>query len=203
MKKFIKSLTMLCFAIVLCVPMLVFAGCTKNYTINVSVKAGEGNVYKKVLEDKDQKNYVGKNTVKGGEKFEYYVVPSTGYEIEKVVVNGEEANVTNVAGTYFYIDKVDQNYTIEVYFKEKMFTVTFQCSDGAEFYLQKNYKFGTYIDFNDNEFGGNNNNFWYVLDSSNNKKSISAEHNNRLFVGGDMIIKTSKTLAELNSAIGL
>lgn len=203
MKKFIKSLTMLCFAIVLCVPMLVFAGCTKNYTINVSVKAGEGNVYKKVLEDKDQKNYVGKNTVKGGEKFEYNVAPAYGYEIDKVVVNGEEEAVTNSAGTYFYINEVDKNYEIEVYFKVKKFTVTFSCSDGAEFYMQRNYDYGTYVDLSATEFGGSGNDFWYVIDSKNNRESISELYNNKLYVGGDLVVKTSKTLAELNAAIGL
>lgn len=201
MKKFIKSLTMLCFALVLCVPMFMLAGCTKNYTITISVEAGNGTVYKKVLEDKDKKNLVGKNTVRGGEKFEYLVSPSSGYEIEKVVVNGEEVEITNVGGTYFYIKEVDKNYTIEVYFKEKIYTVTFQCSDGNELFLQKNYKFNSIIDFNAKEFGGNNNDFWCVIDSNNHSVSIKESHNNKLAVGRDLIIKTSKTKAELDAII--
>lgn len=201
MKKIIKSLTMLCLALVLCVPMFMLAGCTKNYTITISIEAGKGTVYKKVLEDKDQKPLVGKNTVKGGEKFEYLVSPSSGYEIEKVVVNGEEVEITNVGGTYFYIKEVDKNYTIEVYFKEEVYTVTFQCSDGTELFLQKNYKYGSTIDFNAKEFGGNNNDFWYVIDSENRSVSIKESHNNRLTVGRDLTIRTSKTKAELEAFI--
>lgn len=200
MKKFIKSLTMLCFALVLCVPMFMLAGCTKNYTITVSVEAGKGFVYK-AKEDNGQKNLLGKNTVKGGEKFEYFVSPATGYEIDKIVVNGEEIEVTDTLKIYPYIEKVDKNYIIEVYFKEMICTVTFQCSDGNELFLQKNYKYGSTIDFNAKEFGGNNNDFWCVIDSNNHSVSIKESHNNRLTVGRDLIIKTSKTKAELDAII--
>lgn len=200
MKKFIKSLTMLCFALVLCVPMFMLAGCTKNYTITVSVEAGKGFVYK-AKEDNGQKNLLGKNTVKGGEKFEYFVYPATGYEIDKIVVNGEEIEVTDTLKIYPYIEKVDKNYIIEVYFKEMICTVTFQCSDGNELFLQKNYKFNSIIDFNAKEFGGNNNDFWYVIDSENHNISIKESHNNRLTVGRDLTIRTSKTKAELDAII--
>ena len=200
MKKFIKSLTMLCFALVLCVPMFMLAGCTKNYTITISVEAGKGSVYK-AKEDNGQENLLGKNTVRGGEKFEYYVVPATGYEIDKVVVDGEEVEITNISGTYFYIEKVDKNHTIQAYFKEKIYTVTFQCSDGNELFLQKNYKFNSIIDFNAKEFGGNNNDFWYVVNSKNEQISIKTKYNNRISVSGALTIKTSKTKAELDAII--
>lgn len=200
MKKFIKSLTMLCFALVLCVPMFMLAGCTKNYTITISVEAGKGFVYK-AKEDNGQENLLGKNTVRGGEKFEYFVSPATGYEIDKIVVNGEEIEVTDTLKIYPYIEKVDKNYIIEVYFKEKIYTVTFQCSDGNELFLQKNYKFNSIIDFNAKEFGGNNNDFWYVIDSENHNISIKESHNNRLTVGRDLTIRTSKTKAELEAII--
>lgn len=200
MKKIIKSLTMLCFALVLCVPMFMLAGCTKNYTITVSVEAGKGSVYK-AKEDNGQENLLGKNTVRGGEKFEYYVVPATGYEIDKVVVDGEEVEITNITGTYFYIEEVDKNHTIQAYFKEKIYTVTFQCSDGNELFLQKNYKFNSIIDFNAKEFGGNNNDFWYVVNSKNVQISIKTEYNNRISVSGALTIKTSKTKAELDAII--
>ena len=200
MKKFIKSLTMLCLALVLCVPMFMLAGCTKNYTITFSVEAGKGFVYK-AKEDNGQENLLGKNTVKGGEKFEYLVSPSSGYEIDKIVVNGEEIEVTDTLKIYPYIEKVDKNYIIEVYFKEMICTVTFQCSDGNELFLQKNYKYGSTINFNAKEFGGNNNDFWCVIDSNNHSVSIKERYNNSLTVGRDLIIKTSKTKAELDAII--
>lgn len=200
MKKFIKSLTMLCFALVLCVPMFMLAGCTKNYTITFSVEAGKGFVYK-AKEDNGQENLLGKNTVRGGEKFEYFVSPATGYEIDKIVVNGEEIEVTDTLKIYPYIEKVDKNYIIEVYFKEMICTVTFQCSDGNELFLQKNYKFNSIIDFNAKEFGGNNNDFWYVVNSKNEQMSIKTKYNNRISVSGALTIKTSKTKAELDAII--
>lgn len=200
MKKFIKSLTMLCFALVLCVPMFMLAGCTKNYTITISVEAGKGSVYK-AKEDNGQENLLGKNTVKGGEKFEYYVVPATGYEIEKVVVDGEEVEITNDSGTYFYIEEVDKNHIIQAYFREKNYTITFQCSDGNEFFLQKNCKFNSTIDLNAKEFGGNDNDFWYVINSKNERETIRTKYNNKIYVSGALTIKTSKTKAELDAII--
>lgn len=163
MKKFIKSLSFLCLALVMVVPMFALAGCSKKWTVKVSIESGQGVVMKKVKVDSDAESYVGKNTVEEGSKFEYLVSPATGYEIDKILVNDEEIEILNKEGFYPVIESVEKNYTIKVYFKVKKVQVIFACNNGSDIIKTATLDYGTTINLNDAKFGGENNDLWFVL----------------------------------------
>ena len=205
MKKIIKSLSLFCLMIAMCIPVLCLAGCAKNYTITISIAGGEGSVFKTQSESV---SVVGKNTVKGDTLFEYFVKPAKHYEIDKIVVDGEEIEVTNTDGVYLYFDKVDANHNVEVSFKAESYAVDLRCKkngeEGYEVYKTLILTYGTNLDLGQNEFGGANNELWYIMktvDGTLSPVSVKAESNNVVFVNGTMQIMTDKTRAELTAII--
>ena len=205
MKKIIKSLSLFCLMIAMCIPVLCLAGCAKNYTITISIAGGKGSVLKTQSESV---SVVGKNTVKGGTLFEYFVSPKKHYEIDKIVVDGEEIEVTNTDGVYLYFDKVDANHTVEVSFKAKSYAVTLLCKkdgeEGHEVYKTLILTYGTNLDLGQNEYGGANNELWYIMkpvDGTLSPVKVKADSNNVVFVNGTMQIMTDKTRAELTAII--
>lgn len=205
MKKIIKSLSLFCLMIAMCIPVLCLAGCAKNYTITISIAGGEGSVLKTQSESV---SVVGKNTVKGDTLFEYFVKPAKHYEIDKIVVDGEEIEVTNTDGVYLYFDKVDANHNVEVSFKAESYAVTLLCKkdgeEGHEVYKTLILTYGTNLDLGQNEYGGANNELWYIMktvDGTLSPVSVKADSNNVVFVNGTMQIRTDKTRAELTAII--
>lgn len=205
MKKIIKSLSLFCLMIAMCIPVLCLAGCAKNYTITISIAGGEGNVF---LKGSNSVPVVGKNTVKEGSLFEYLVSPANGFEIDKIVVDGEEIEVTNSKSVYLYFDKVDANHNVEVSFKAKSYAVTLLCKkdgeEGHEVYKTLILTYGTNLDLGQNEFGGANNELWYIMktvDGTLSPVRVKADSNNVVFVNGTMQIMTDKTRAELTAII--
>lgn len=205
MKKIIKSLSLFCLMIAMCIPVLCLAGCAKNYTITISIAGGEGSVFKTQSESV---SVVGKNTVKGGTLFEYFVSPKKHYEIDKIVVDGEEIEVTNTDDVYLYFDKVDANHTVEVSFKAQSYAVTLLCKkdgeEGHEVYKTLILTYGTNLDLGQNEYGGANNELWYIMkpvDGTLSPVKVKADSNNVVFVNGTMQIMTDKTRAELTAII--
>lgn len=205
MKKIIKSLSLFCLMIAMCIPVICLAGCAKNYTITISIAGGEGSVFKTQSESV---SVVGKNTVKGGTLFEYFVSPKKHYEIDKIVVDGEEIEVTNTDDVYLYFDKVDANHTVEVSFKAQSYAVTLLCKkdgeEGHEVYKTLILTYGTNLDLGQNEYGGANNELWYIMkpvDGTLSPVKVKADSNNVVFVNGTMQIMTDKTRAELTAII--
>lgn len=204
MKKFIKSFSMLCLALLIAVPVFAFAGCSKKFTISISIESGSGNVYKQAVLDANGKmvNLVGDNAVEGGSKFEYKIAPAHGYEIEKVVVDGKEETLTledKTESVALYFDKVDKNHNVKVYFKKTTFVVNLKCADGETF-KTVNKLFGESIDLNENQYGGQDNDFWYVL-VEGTKTYVKTEVENIVYVGSELTIYTDKTRAELEAII--
>lgn len=202
MKKFIKSISFLCLALVMLVPMFALAGCSKKWTVTVSIEAGQGVVMKKVKVDTDAKSYVGKNTVEEGSKFEYLVSPATGYEIEKILVNNEEIDILDKDGFYPCIESVEKNITIKVYFKVKKVQVIFACNNGNDIIKATRLDYGSTINLNDAKFGGENNDFWfYLVGTGSIFMSAKDEFENVLSVPElTLTIVSSKTRDELISS---
>ena len=205
MKKIIKSLSLFCLMIAMCIPVFCLAGCAKNYTITISIAGGEGSVLKTQSESV---SVVGKNTVKGGTLFEYFVSPKKHYEIDKIVVDGEEIEVTNSESVYLYFDKVDANHTVEVSFKAQSYAVALLCKkdgeEGHEVYKTLILTYGTNLDLGQNEFGGANNELWYIMKDIGGvytKEYTKDVDNNVVFINGAKQIMTDKTRAELTAII--
>lgn len=204
MKKFIKSLSIFCLMIAVCLPVLCLAGCSKNYTISISIVSGKGSV---LQTQSESKSVVGKNTVKGDTKFEYLVKPAKHYEIDKIVVDGEEIEVTDKSGVYLYFDKVDADHSVDVTFKEQSYAVSLLCKksgeEGFEVFKTLILAYGTNLNLGVNEYGGENNNLWYIMKTVDGVLSpvYTTETGNVVYVNGSMQIFTNKTRAELEEII--
>ena len=211
MKKFLKSLSLICLAIMLLCPTLL-AGCSMNYNIKIEIIGAEnsGFVY---LKDVEGVSVVGDNTVSSGEKFEYFVVPSTGYQIEKILVDGVPQEDFDVNETYLYFDNVKKDHDVKVYFEPKTYTVNFYCmGDGGLFkpYSSVPVKYGSSLNLNLATYGGETA-LWFVMNgidriyiyngSTNPEASIpeNYEDSNLFFVYGNANIYCTKTEAELES----
>ena len=219
MKKLFKSILSLSVAFVLVLPLLLLAGCSKKYTITVSINAGEGSVLlKQVSTDAgSSKSVVGKNSVAEGEKFEFLITPNTGYQIKSIKEDGVLVEGDyDKAGTYRSFANVKANHKVEVEFEKVEYTVTFMCKNGSdewETYTTVNVKYDEAINLNAAEFGGENNNNWYKTvngnvvylynDNADPTASVPAYYtadSNTLVVKQNWTIYTNKTAAEIPAA---
>jgi len=212
MKKLFKSLSVICLALVLLCP-LALVGCDRNYTVKIEIVQNEkgGFVY---LKDVNGIPVTGENAVTEGEKFEYYVVPKTGYRISKVVIDGVEQTGYDDSGAYFFIEKVKKNCNVKVYFEAKKYTVTLNCkAEGGVFVAYKtvDVSYGSSLNLNEDIYGGEANKLWYVIDNNKNtylyngledvSKDIPEgfEDSNLLFVYGNINVYCDKTASELEA----
>lgn len=213
MKKFFKIFLALSLALVCIVPIgLTLAGCSKNYTVNVEIKAGNGDVF---IKNVDGQSVVGRNTVKSGEKFEFFVSPQNGYIIDKVVIGGVEQDPAgyDATGAYLYIEKVQKNTTVEVTFKRREWTVTFKCKGAAEgeweTYTTKNVLHEGTLDLTSDPLKKDGVN-WYAVLSSGKKYYLNNGREDPtldpqvagyipyvIFVTRDIEVRTDLTRAEL------
>lgn len=125
MKKFIKSLSLICLAILMVCPLML-AGCSKNYTVTVEkVGGGTSQILSHATEGV---NVVGNNTVEKGDKFEIAIKPENGYVIGEIYIDNEEYTET-FTPTYheLYIDDIKADHKIKVVFEAIDRFVTFQC----------------------------------------------------------------------------
>jgi len=163
MKKFIKTISTICLVLLMAVPMMLLAGCSKNYTIEIIVDGGNGGVFK----HKTEVSVIGKNTVEGDEKFEYSISPYTGNEIESIFIDGVKQEVTSPSGMWLYFDNITENHTVVVKFKPIECTVLFMCRNDADtdyiefkrISVNYNANIHNYIE----QYGGANNKLWYTL----------------------------------------
>lgn len=204
MKKFVKALSMFCLSLLMIVPVVAVAGCSKKYTISISIE-GKGIVCKQGVLGADDKmvNLVGDNAVDGGSKLEYRVSPDEGYEIDKIIVDNQETTLTaenKTDGVVLFFEDIDANHTVEVVFKKRTFTITLKCSSGTEIFKTISKEYLSVIDLNANEYGGDGNDFWYIINSSGLQISATTE-DNRLTIRKDLEIITDKTVDELNAII--
>lgn len=168
MKKFIKTISTICLVLLLAVPMFMLAGCSKNFKIEIIVDGGHGGVFKQ----KTEMSVVGKNTVNGDEKFEYFISPNEGYEIESIVIDGVNETVTNSKGMYKYFEKITGDHTVVVKFKPVLCDVIFMCrnDENTEFVevvdIRTAVKYNEYINLNEEKYGGANNKLWYYYSGS-------------------------------------
>lgn len=167
MKKYFKGLALACLAIIMFCP-LIFAGCSKNYTIKISIASGEGQVYKK---DVNGISVLGNNTVKKGEKFEFFIEPASGYIISKIVIDGEEYDKSFTQdGCYLSFEDVDRNHNVEITFAFEEWTLNFMCLDDTTgtqvLYKQVSVTINSAVNLNNAEYGGENNKLWYTIDTT-------------------------------------
>jgi len=217
MKKFFKSLTMICFALLLVLP-LALVGCGRNYTIDIKIKEGEGFVYLKAVNGDP---IIGKNAVDKGDKFEYFIKPNNGYEISKIEIDGEEYDKSyQKTGAYLFFDNVKANHVVEVSFVITQRTVEFYCwSDTLgdyELYNSIDVNYGSIVDLNQDSYGGEDNVLWFVEDTTSGSVTYKYLYNgsddptdsvpanfesNKIYVRANWKVFTTKTSAELDSIL--
>jgi len=168
MKKFFKSLSVICLALLIICP-LALVGCDKNYTINISIASGceeYGEVYKKGSESQ---KVLGKNAVDKGDKFEYHIAPDSGYEISKIVIDGKEfTEAYDKNGAYLSFENIKKNHSVVITFIAKKYTVEFHCKVSAGVYAKYDgldallVNRDAEINLNENKYGGQNNTLWFM-----------------------------------------
>lgn len=197
-KKFLIALSLI--LVVLC--PLVFAGCSKNYTVNVVIKEGNGHAY---LVRTESENAVGKNIVKKGDRFEIRVEPDEGQVISKIVINGEEVEVEN----YPHIDAVKKDSTIEIYFATAQYNVTFWCRKAGGTYeeyesLRTKVTYKTILDLNDAKYGGAKD-IWFTLDAETNAEEhlykAGDANSNKIKIRKDLKLYCDLTKDQLDEAL--
>lgn len=217
MKKIIKTISTICLVLLMAVPMFMLAGCSKNYTIEIIVDGGNGGVFKQ----KTELSVIGKNTVDGEEKFEYFISPNAGYEIESITIDGENVEVTNAAGMYKFFEDIKDNHTVVVKFKPVVCEITFMCRNDADTEwvkvtaLNSAVDYGTCLNLNTARFGGQNNKIWFKFNSKNQKVYIYNDNtdkdaaiptgydSNLIYVRSSkgIVLYTDLTVSELNAEL--
>lgn len=173
MKKVIKSLSIICLALVLVCPVF-FVGCARHYTINVSVVNTEGgNVYKP---NQEAQILEGDFPVEKGSTFKYSVVPNEGYVIAEILIDGkplpkEEYSET---GATLNIDNVKSNHTIKVTFDG---TQTIVLKVNNEEFETLQIKKNGILDLSGDKYSGY---YWYYYNDNNDRVYI---HNGQSEVG--------------------
>lgn len=207
MKKFLKSISVICLMLVMALPITLLAGCTKNYTINVSIASGSE--YGQVLANQEEgRSILGKNTVEEGTKFEYLVKAKENCEIESIVVDGKAIEITNKVAMYPVFEEVTGSHTVVVKFKRATVVVNlFAKNDEDQTVLWKTIQveYQSTLDFNAAEFGVPNNKDWKKGDGTylyNNSKDANAEipsgyKSNKVTIRGEMSFYTDKKVSEL------
>ena len=209
MKKFFKSLSLICLALLIACPLML-AGCSKNFTINVSVE-GEGMA---LLENVNSESVVGKNVVEKGEKFEIYIKPKTGYKIEKILIDGEEYKGYAASEHYYSFENVEDDHDIKIVFAADDVEVKLMCKSGTSYALYDtvSIKFGSFIDLDN--YGGEGNKLWYKLIAGNREYAyngqsepdaeIADNHQSNMLVVRNvagLTLYTDKTASELEDLL--
>ena len=200
MKNLFKSLSVICLALVLLCP-LALVGCSKNYTINISIVEGSqgGYVYMKNI---NGVSVLGDNTVKSGDKFEYFVTPKDGYVISKILVDGKpQTDFDAEKGSYLYFEDVKKDHKVKVYFKAKTYVVSLYCKvspAGGEFELFKtvDVEYGSALNLNN--YGGEQA-LWFVRENNVDTYLFdeSDPDSNLLFVLDNVNVYCNKTAQDL------
>ena len=168
MKKLKYILSAIILVLCVMVPAFALVGCKKHYTVSVSVVEGEGDVTR-VDQLSTKHSLIGTNDLEEGARFEYSVVPATGYQIKYIKVDGTEIAYTisdadNDKGAYIarplLTEHISSDHTIQVAFEKRTYFLTFA-------------------------FGGNSQN---VLKDSNNKE---------IKVGGTYLTKLNQIVSNI------
>lgn len=171
MKKFIKSLSLaFVFLALAVVPLL--AGCSKTYTVDVSITGGNYNggyvTYNKGI------SVYGKTAVEEGEDFKFTISPKDGYYISAVKIDGQAYTETfKSSGFTLTLENISSNRTVEVTFDKVSHNITLlACSynEGGEnlgfsFYKSYSVVHGeklTFSEFNSEMLSG----LGYTLDNA-------------------------------------
>lgn len=217
MKKFIKSLSLICLAVLMVCPLML-AGCARNYNITIEIAAGQGVVLEKGYDQ--AKTVVGKNTVKQGDRFEFLVKPTTGYQIAKIEIDGAEYTESyekGEDGTYLSFEDVDKNHNVKITFEAIDRFVRFECQGAGGTYeiynrtisnasgviLLNGYatvKHGQTLDLATNfAYGTEAGKVEWVLYTGTSTTAAAAQ----IAVNSNLILRTELTAAQLDAIFGL
>ena len=213
MKKLFKSILSLSIVLAFVLPAILLVGCSKKYTIDVAVLAGDGQVLLKQASVDSAKSIAGKNSVAEGETFEFLISPNNGWVIKSVKKDGIAVESFDKNGYYESFVDVKADHTVEVEFEKVQYTVTFMCKNdvNADVVYRVEYVVNneTALDLNANIFGGDNNNNWFVYLANgtkmylcNGKTTIDAVKEsdyevNKLYVRTNWVVYTDKTADQI------
>ncbi len=123
------------FVIVIALSLPIFlTGCTKHYTVSVSINGVGGSVVKVDSLTHIKKDLVGDNDVEEGSNFEYAVAPNNHYHIKSIIVDGEPINFSldeyGIARPI--LTDIKANHTIVVEFEPNTYTISYYYKSGED-----------------------------------------------------------------------
>lgn len=133
MKKIKYILSALLLALCVMIPAFALVGCKKHYTVAISVVEGNGDVTR-VDQLARRHSLIGSNDVEEGSRFEYAVVPATGYQIKYIKVDGRQIDfvISDIPeddgfgiARPLLAEHVASNHTIKVAFEKRTYHLTF------------------------------------------------------------------------------
>lgn len=205
MKKVLKSLSLaFVFLALAVVPLL--AGCSKTYTVNVTITGGNQNggfvTYNGGI------SVYGKTAVEEGEDFIFTISPKDGYYIHEIKIDGEVYNSSyNKAGYTLTLDDVSANREVNITFAPTDgFTVTLYACEyneggqnmGFKKYKEYTVKYAEKLTLE--EYGEDVDNiFYYVRKSDNENVFINTTEGVDIF--GEFDVFTLKSFDELDQLI--
>jgi len=213
MKKVKYILSAILLAICVMVPAFALVGCKKHYQVSISIAEGLGDVTTVDQLTSQKRSLVGTHELNEGSRFEYSVVPATGYQIKYIKVDGEDIEYTISESAYdrgAYIarplltESIGANHSIVVAFEKRTYFLTFAFGSNASNVLKDTNETpikvgGVYLTklnvILTNIADGN----FYSYDPDLGNTSITGNEN----ISKDMLLITALSEAELRTLLGV
>ena len=235
MKKVKYILTSIIFILMLFVPAFALVGCAKHFKVNIAIVPFSetelgGEVVSVTQLTHQKKSLVGENDVEQGSKFEYSVVPSGGFVIDYIKVDGRTleygtdytTSALNLDETYgiarlMLSDNIQESHNVEVKFKKREFWLVsyeyYEYDAEEETYVYKKLLnndgtvYAKQVDNVDDEFSLDITGYYdfgmKVFDHSENDY-VLVPNSDHMVIGYDTIIRAvGKSKAELKTFLGL
>ena len=221
MKKILKSISLMCLALLLICPVFL-TGCSKNLTLNFTVEGVGGSFYKfsDSTDEMTGKSISGETVIKEGSTFEYSVIPDYGYLIKELFVDGEVVQLSDrekEEGTVRNLSNIKANHEVKATFELREWSVKFVCVGNGltnpELFVLKKVLHNTAINVGTNEFGGADNAFWYTIKQNGDiefsingqddpEKALAADwQKNQIIINSDRVVYCNLTLAQLQAKL--
>lgn len=206
MKKFKYIILSLVFCLALC-PLFTLVGCTKQFTINITIAEGLGSVKRvnSLTHISSAEDLVGENEVKEGENFEYAVAPVEHYHIKYIKVDGKNIEFTvdkdGIARPVFL--NIKGNHSVVIGFERNTYSITYYYYDGADYkpLMAGESIYKTSVVYESNVSIAGIKDFGFTRDKEGTIQFTPTS--DTFFVNSDTTLYTTKSLEELKTLLGL
>lgn len=212
MKKIAKAFSLVFVMLALCV-MPLLAGCSRTYTVDISITGGNQNGGWVIVSGSSSgESAYGKTAVDEGDNFSARIAPMDGYYISAISVNGDNYDkVYDIGGHTLFIENVQEDTNVVVTFAKYEYTVTLMASTfnqaheftgWAEYtgYTCKAFR-GEFINLEEFGEGKTGDGAFYLYNSIGAKVYVNPNSDGIQVNSGNIVLYTEYTVAELDELI--